>query len=250
VRGNYIRLPKVGEVRIAKHRSPKNGWMIKSATVERTPTGKYYISVLYEFQKDVQPVEIKDALGLDYSSHDFYVDSNGDRANYPRYYRKMEEKLAREQQKLSRKKYGSWNYLKQKKKVALIHEKIANQRRNFCHTLSAAIAKQYDAVFVEDINLRGLAGSLHLGKSTNDNGFGMFREMLNYKLAEQGKVFLKVERFFASSQICSVCGEKNPITKDLSVREWTCPHCGAHHDRDHNAANNILRRGLELHSAA
>ncbi len=96
VRGNYIRLPKVGEVRIAKHRSPKNGWTIKSATVERTPTGKYYISVLYEFQKEVQDVEVKTAVGLDYSSHDFYVDSNGDCANYPRYYRKMEEKLARE----------------------------------------------------------------------------------------------------------------------------------------------------------
>ena len=246
VHGNYIRLPKVGDVRIVKHRSPKNGWKLKSATVERKPSGKYYISVLYEIQKDIPSVDVKDAIGLDYSSPDFYVDSNNDRANYPRYYRKAEERLAREQRKLSHMKYGSFNYLKQKDKVARIHERVANQRRDFCHKLSTAITKRYDAVFVEDINLRGLAGSLHLGKSTNDNGFGMFREMLEYKLAEQGKVFRKVERLYASSQICSACGEKNPVTRDLSVREWTCPHCGVHHDRDHNAANNVLHRGLEL----
>lgn len=241
---NYIRLPKVGDVKICKHRSPKNGWKLKSATIERTPADKYFISVLFEFTEDIQPVEIKSAIGLDYSSPDFCVDSNGIHANYPRYYRQSEERLAREQRKLSRMEYGSANYMKQRLKVAKLHEKISNQRINFCHTLSTAIAKQYDAVFVEDINLRGMAGSLKLGKSTNDNGFGMFRNMLEYKLLEQGKIFAKVDRFFASSQICSVCGTKNPDVKNLAVREWTCSCCGTRHDRDQNAATNILYEGL------
>lgn len=240
----YIHLPKVGDVKIKKHRGPKNGWKLKSATIERTPTDKYFISVLFEYYEEIQPVEIKSAIGLDYSSHDFYVDSNGNQANYPRYYRQSEERLIREQRKLSKMQFGSNNYVKQKLKVAKTHEKVRNQRKNFCHTLSAAITKQYDAVFVEDIDLRGMAGALRLGKSTNDNGFGMFRNMLEYKLFEQGKTFAKVDRFFASSQICSVCGTKNPRTKKLSVREWTCPCCNTHHDRDQNAATNILYEGL------
>jgi len=163
---------------------------------ERTPTGKYFISVLYEFTEDIQPAPIQEALGLDYSSPSFYVDSNGCVAEYPRYYRQTEARLALAQQKLARMKPGSNNYNKQKLRIARIHEKIANQRKDFCHALSAAIAKRYDAVFVEDIDLRGLAGTLSLGKSTNDNGFGMFRDMLEYKLAERGKTFLKVERHY------------------------------------------------------
>lgn len=246
VHDSYVHLPKVGEVRICKHRSPKNGWTLKNATIEKTPTGKYYISVMYEFTEDISSTEVKTSVGLDYSSHDFYVDSTGEKANYDRYYRQSEEKLARAQRKLSRMKPGSKNYNKQKRRVAAIHEKIANQRKDFCHRKSAAITKQYDAVFVEDINLRGMAGSLHLGKSTNDNGFGMFRDMLEYKLRAQGKTFLKVERSYPSSQLCHVCGYQNPATKDLSVRKWVCPNCGVYHDRDHNAAINIRNRGLEL----
>lgn len=243
---DFVHLPKVGDVRIAKHRSPKNGWHLKSATVERTPSGKYYISVMYEFQEDVEAVTVQRAVGLDYSSPHFYVDSDGLCADPPHFYRETEERLAREQRKLSRMKPGSSNYRKQKQKVAAYNERVANQRKNFCHTLSAAIAKRYDAVFAEDIDLRALAGSLRLGKATNDNGFGMFRTMLEYKLSEAGKVFLKTEKFFASSQLCSNCGHQNPAVKELSVRTWTCPCCGAVHNRDSNAATNVLHRGLEL----
>ena len=240
-----IKLPKIGWVKIKKHSQPDVGWTLKGATVSCTRSGKYFISLLYEFEKDIKPVvPTKEAsLGLDYSSHDFYVDSNGKVANYPQFYRQSEEKLAKEQCKLSRMKVGSHNYDEQLHKVQLLHEHIANQRKNFCHAVSAAIAKQYDAVFVEDINLRGLAGSLKLGKSTNDNGFGMFRTMLEYKLTSQGKTFAKIDKWYPSSKTCSVCGfVKDDLT--LADRVWTCSACNTTHNRDHNAAINIRNVGL------
>lgn len=243
--GNIVHLPKVGNLKIKKHCSPKDDWRLKAATVSCTRTGKYFVSLLYEFEEDIQPVAAtqEKSLGLDYSSHDFYVDSNGDVANYPRFYRKAEAKLAKEQRKLSHMKYGSNNYNQQLQKIRLLQEHTANQRKNFCHTLSTAIVKQYDAVFVEDINLRGMAGSLKLGKSTNDNGFGMFRTMLEYKLTSQGKTFAKIDRWYPSSKTCSVCG----LIKDdlaLADRSWTCSGCGTTHNRDHNAAINIRNIGL------
>ena len=240
-----VLLPKVGYVKIKKHRAPGNGWKLKSATVSCTRSGKYFISLLYEFEEDIQPVTPtkETSLGLDYSSHDFYVDSNGDAANYPRFYRQSEEKLAKEQRKLSRMQFGSHNYDEQLHKVRVFQEHIANQRKNFCHKVSTAIAKQYDAVFVEDINLRGLAGSLKLGKSTNDNGFGMFRTMLEYKLTSKGKTFAKIDKWYPSSKTCSVCGfVKDDLT--LADRAWTCSACGTAHNRDHNAAINIRNVGL------
>lgn len=240
-----IKLPKIGWVKIKKHRQPGTDWILKGATVSCTRSGKYFISLLYEFEKDIQSVvpTKEKSLGLDYSSHDFYVDSNGEVANYPRFYRQSEEKLAKEQRKLSRMKVGSKNYNEQLHKVQLLHEHIANQRKNFCHTVSAAIAKRYDVVFVEDINLRGLAGSLKLGKSTNDNGFGMFRTMLEYKLTSQGKTFAKINKWYPSSKTCSVCGlVKDDLT--LADRSWTCSSCGTTHNRDHNAAINIRNVGL------
>lgn len=240
-----IKLPKIGWVKIKKHHHPGADWILKGATVSCTRSGKYFISLLYEFEKDIQSVvpTKEKSLGLDYSSHDFYVDSNGEVANYPRFYRQSEEKLAKEQRKLSRMKVGSKNYNEQLHKVQLLHEHIANQRKNFCHTVSAAIAKRYDAVFVEDINLRGLAGSLKLGKSTNDNGFGMFRTMLEYKLTSQGKTFAKIDKWYPSSKTCSVCGlVKDDLT--LADRSWTCSSCGTTHNRDHNAAINIRNVGL------
>ena len=240
-----IKLPKIGWVKIKKHRQPGADWILKGATVSCTRSGKYFISLLYEFEKDIQSVvpTKEKSLGFDYSSHDFYVDSNGEVANYPRFYRQSEEKIAKEQRKLSRMKVGSKNYNEQLHKVQLLHEHITNQRKNFCHTVSAAIAKRYDAVFVEDINLRGLAGSLKLGKSTNDNGFGMFRTMLEYKLTSQGKTFAKIDKWYPSSKTCSVCGlVKDDLT--LAERSWTCSSCGTTHNRDHNAAINIRNLGL------
>lgn len=243
--GNLVHLPKIGDVKINKHREPEANWVLKGATVSCTRSGKYFVSLLYEFEKDIQPIKPtkETSLGLDYSSHDFYVNSNGDVANCPRFYRRSEAKLARAQRRLSRMQFGSHHYDKQLYKVRVLQEHIANQRKNFCHTVSTAIAKQYDAVFVEDINLRGLAGSLKLGKSTNDNGFGMFRTMLEYKLASQGKTFAKIDKWYPSSKTCSVCGFiKDDLT--LADRVWTCSACGTTHNRDHNAAINIRTVGL------
>ena len=178
--------------------------------------------------------------------HELYMSSEGEVPAYPRFYRLAEEKLAREQRKLSHCVLGSKNYRKQRRKVALCHEKVANQRRDFLHKRSRALVNQFDMVAIEDLNMQGMSKALRFGKSVHDNGWGMFTTFLSYKLEEQGKSLVKVDKFFASSQLCHVCGYKNPDTKNLDVREWTCPCCHAHHDRDQNAAINIREEGKRI----
>ena len=172
------------------------------------------------------------------------VFSTGERAGYPMFYRNTEKKLAREQRKLSRCQRGSRNYEKQKKRVALCHEKIRNQRKDFQHKLSADLAKNYDAVCVEDLDLKGMAGGLHFGKGVHDNGYGLFLSMLEYKLEERGKYLIKVNRYFASSKICSVCGKKK-AELSLSERIYYC-ECGSRMDRDINAAVNLMNEGKRI----
>lgn len=243
----HIKLPKIKSLRIKLHRQLPENSRIKSATVERKPSGKYYISILAEYENQVPNVklDINKSIGLDYSSHDFYADSDGDKANYPRYFRLYQNKLAKEQRKLSKMVRGSNNYQKQKIKVAKIQEKIHNCRLDFLYKLSTELANTYDYIFVEDINLQGIAQCLKLGKSTNDNSFGKFRELLKYKLEDRGRKLIKIERFEPTSIVCSNCGAYHKdIVNSISVREWTCPDCGTHHDRDINAAKNILKAGL------
>lgn len=243
----HIKLPKIPKLRIKVHRQVPNNCKIKSATITRTPSGKYYISILTEYESQV-PVIMLDknkALGLDYSSHDFYVDSNNQAANYPKYFRKYEERLTWEQHKLSRMIRGSHNYEKQKIKIAEIHEKIANCRLDFLHKLSTKLANQYDIICVEDLNLSNLKRSSKLGKSTSDNGFGIFRQLITYKLLERGKLFIRINKWFPSSKTCHHCGVINKDLK-LSDRVWTCPSCGLTIERDYNAALNIRDAGLAL----
>lgn len=182
-------------------------------------------------------------IRLDYSSPSFYVDSQGAEAGRPRFYREAEARLAREQRKLSKMRKGSANYRKQKKLVARAHEYVANQRKDWIHKKSKEFADKWDYICVEDINLRGMAGSLKLGKSTNDNGFGMFRTILAYKMADRGKKFVKIDKWFPSSKTCSECGMVHDLR--LSDREWKCD-CGTHHQRDVNAALNIRNEGLRM----
>ena len=240
-----MKLPKMTAVRMKLHRPISEKWKLKSVTVSREPSGKYFASLL--FCSENQAAEKRSAekfIGIDFAMQGMCVFSTGKRAEYPMFYRNTEKKLAREQRKLSRCQKGSQNYKKQKKRVALCHEKIRNQRKDFQHKLSASLAESFDAVCVEDLNLKGMAGGLHLGKGVHDNGYGLFLSMLEYKLEERGKYLIKVDRYFASSKICSVCGKKKEELS-LSDRIYYC-ECGNRMDRDVNAAVNIMNEGKRI----
>lgn len=242
-----IRLPKLKDVEIKLHRPLPEDALIKSATISQTATGKYYISILIEFEKDIKPIipTVETVLGLDYSSKFLYIDSDLNSADYPRYYRQAEVKLKKAQRKLSKRKKDSRNRDKQRKKVAKLHEKVANQRKDFLHKLSRQITNAYTAVAIEDLNMRGIAQCLNLAKSTNDNGFGMLKNFLSYKLAEQGKQLIKIDKWYPSSKLCHFCSHKN-TELTLADRSWICPDCHAELDRDINAAINIKNEGCRI----
>ena len=242
----YLKLPKMSVIRIKLHRQIPSDWKLKSVTVSREPSGKYLASLLFCCEN--QTVEKRPAerfLGIDFAMQGMCVFSTGERAGYPMFYKKAEKKLAREQRKLSHCEKESRNYQKQKKRVALCHEKIKNQRKDFQHKLSRELAERYDAVCVEDLNLKGMSGGLHLGKGVQDNGYGQFLFMLGYKLEECGKHLIKVDRYFASSKICSLCGHKKKELA-LSDRMYVC-ECGNRMDRDVNAAVNIREEGKRIY---
>ena len=241
-----IRLPKLGEVKIRQHREIPEEWTLKSVTVKRVPSGKYYVSILFEYESQICEREINNVLGLDFSMSDLYVTSEGERCGYPKYFRQAEQRLARAQRRLTKMQKGSANYLKQKVKVAKIHEKIANQRKDFLHKRSHQIAETYDAVSIEDLNMQGMSKALHFGKSVHDDGWGMFTRMLEYKLADRGGKLVKIDRWYPSSQMCSGCGHIVPEVKDLGVRVWFCDWCLEYHERDENAATNIRDEGHRL----
>ena len=241
-----LKLPKSGWVRVKQHREIPEDYKLKSVTVSQSGSGKFYASILFEYEEEITNKEPKKFLGMDYSMKDLYIDSEGNKGEYERFYRKSEEKLKREQRKLSLMKKGSKNRAKQRIKVAKVHEKIANSRKDFLHKKSRQIANVYDCVCIENLDMKGMSQSLNFGKSVHDNAFGMFMEMLSYKLKRQGKYLVEVDKFYPSSQLCSVCGYQNKETKDLSLREWICPHCGTRHDRDINAAVNLLKEGKRL----
>jgi len=242
-----IRLPKLKDVRIKLHRKIPENVVIKSATISETAAGRFYISILVEYENDIKPVTPKaeKVLGLDYSSKALYVDSEMNTPDYPKFYRQAEEKLKKEQRKLSGRKKGGRNREKQRLKVARLHERTANQRKDFLHKISRQITNAYEAVAIEDLNMRGIAQCLNLAKSTNDNGFGMLKSFLSYKLAEQGKPLIVIDKWYPSSKTCHICGEINSELS-LSDRVWTCKKCGAEIDRDVNAALNIKREGCRM----
>ena len=249
----YIQLPKLGRVKAKIHRKPKEDWLLKSATVREFGDGTYQVSVLFEYEETpVSPVPVTEeqVIGLDYKSAGLYVDSNGKCQNMPGYFRMAQKELAKRQRKLRHKVPGSRNYRKQQKRIARVYRHISNQRKDYLHKLSTATAKQYAYVCVEDLNMRSLSNKgFGNGKATLDNGYGMFLFMLDYKLAEHGGKLVKVDKFFPSSQICHCCGCRNPEVRDLRIREWICPDCGAVHDRDTNAAINIRTEGMRLLAA-
>ena len=246
LKNGKLKLPKAGLVRVKQHREVPEGYILKAVTVSQKGSGKFYASILFEYEEEITNKEPKSFLGMDYSMKDLYVDSEGNKGEYERFYRKSEQKLKKEQRKLSLMKKGSKNRAKQRIKVAKVHEKIANRRKDFMQKKSRQIANVYDCVCIENLDMKAMSKSLNFGKSVHDNAFGSFIEMLSYKLKRQGKYLVEVDKFYPSSQLCSVCGYQNKETRDLSLREWICPHCGTKHDRDINAAVNLLKEGKRL----
>ena len=237
-----LKLPKLGLVKIVLHRFCKGN--IKSVTVSRTPTNKYFASILVEqipevIEKDTTNEKV---LGIDMSYKDLAVYSDGTKAKYPMYYRKAQRKLAHVQRNFSRTKVGSKRHEKARLKVAKVYEKISNQRKDFLDKESTRITREYDIVVIEKLNMRSMANKgMKNGKTVNDIGFGMFKDMLRYKLSNNLGQLIEADKFYPSSQLCSNCGFKNAAVKNLNIREWDCPQCGCHHDRDINAAINLKK---------
>ncbi|MDT2480914.1 IS200/IS605 family element RNA-guided endonuclease TnpB [Enterococcus avium] len=249
---NIIKLPKLGQVKFAKSRE-LNG-RILNATIRKNPSGKFFVSILCEEEVPELPKTGLE-IGIDLGITDFAILSNGQKIDNNRFTSKMEKTLKREQRKLSRrallaKKAGkelfeARNYQKQKKKVARLHEKVINQRTNFLNKLSTEIVKNHDSICIEDLNTKGMLRNHKLAKSISDVSWFSFVSKLQYKAEWYGREIIKVDKWFPSSQLCSKCGHKDG-KKSLEIREWTCPVCHAHHDRDINASKNILAEGLQI----
>ena len=239
----YISIPKCPRIRIKKHRDFSG--VIKSVTISKTCDNKYYISLLIE--TDIKPLKTTNGvIGIDLGVKDLVIDSNGNKYKNHKYLSKSEEKLAREQRKLSRMEKGSNNRNKQRVKVARLYKKINNQRNDYLHKLSRHIVDENQVICVEDLKVMDMSIDNDYNKSMMDASMSRLLTMLTYKASWYGRTVIKVPSSFASSQLCSSCGYKNSITKDLSIRKWTCPKCGSIHDRDINAAKNILSKGIEI----
>ncbi|MFF3021497.1 IS200/IS605 family element RNA-guided endonuclease TnpB [Gottfriedia sp. NPDC057948] len=254
--GNKIKLPKLGLVRFAKSRELHG--RVLNATVRRNPSGKYFVSILAEIE--VKPMEKAElSIGIDLGITDFAIFSDGRKMDNNKFTAKMEKKLKREQRKLSRralhaKQNGinlldAKNYQKQKRKVARLHERVMNQRDDFLNKLSTEIIKNHDLICIENLNTKGMLRNHKLAKSISDVSWSAFVSKLEYKATWYGKTIMKVSKWFPSSQICSDCGHQD-CKKSLGIREWTCPICHQHHDRDLNASKNILAEGLRILSLA
>lgn len=240
-----IRLPKAGQIKAKFHRTFQG--TVKSATVEKTTSGKYYVSVLVEVERPEPLLQTDKVCAIDLGLKNFAVivdtDGNTEKINNPKYLVKTEKRLAKLQRQLSRKKKGSRNREKQRLKVARLYEKVRNQRKDFLHKLSKRIVSDNQAIILENLNVKGLLSNGNLSKHIADSSWSKFVQYLTYKTKWYRRELVFADSFFPSSRLCSVCGYRNTKLK-LSDRYWTCPECTTQHDRDINTAKNLLRYGL------
>ena len=239
VEESFVKIPKLrSKIKIVLHRQFKG--LIKSATISKTPSNQYYISILVDTE-NIQLPKNGNSVGIDLGLKEFAVCSNGDRFDNPKNLRKYEKKLAKLQKDLSRKAKGSNNRYKARLKVAKLHQRIANQRKDFLHKLSTKIISENQVIVLEDLRVKNMLQNHKLARAISEVSWAEFRTMLEYKASWNGREIVIAPSNYASSQLCSKCGYKNSDVKNLALRKWTCPKCGAKHDRDINASINLLK---------
>ena len=240
--GNYIKIPKLkSKIKIVLHRQFKG--VIKSATISKTPSNQYYVSILVDTENIKLP-KTNNKIGIDLGVKEFAICSNGDRFDNPKNLRKSEKKLAKLQKDLSRKQKGSNNRNRARLKVAKLHQRIANQRIDFLHKLSTKIIRENQSIVLEDLQVKNMMKNHKLAKAISEVSWAEFRTLLEYKATWHERKIIIAPSNYASSQLCSKCGYKNSAVKNLSLRNWTCPNCGANHDRDMNASINLLKLAI------